>query len=91
MTTRYLSKKARACYWYQLLVEFSKLLRYKVSPQHEVEEELVEISKRANKTKLPLKLGAVERGQWMTVEEYLDTVASKFEGGKRYTKMTEEW
>lgn len=36
---RYLDKKARTCYWYKLLTEFSKLLRYQVSPEHEVEEE----------------------------------------------------
>jgi hypothetical protein len=86
-----LSKKARACYWYRLLVEFSKLLRYKVSPQHEAEEEIAEISRRRNKNKSPPKPGAAKRGQWVTVEEYLNTVASQFEGGKRYQKNMEEW
>lgn len=35
---KYLDKRARTCYWFRLLQDYAKLLRYTVSPQHEVQE-----------------------------------------------------
>ena len=92
MPPRYLNKKARTCYWFKLLTEFSKLLRYDVSPRHEVAEELEELEELA--TKKGNKSRATQgwpRGEWMTVQSYLKEVAASWEDGHRFSNKTETW
>ncbi|GAX76169.1 hypothetical protein CEUSTIGMA_g3613.t1 [Chlamydomonas eustigma] len=88
---KYLNKRARTCYWYKLLVEFSKLLKYKVSPEHEVAEEAArkEEAGRLNRNYHAPKNPSL--GHWRTVEEYLKDVPHEFEGGKWYNHKIEEF
>jgi len=88
---KYLNKRARTCYWYRLLVEYSKLLKYKVTPEHEVEAEAArrEEAERLKRKYYPSK--STSLGNWRTVEDYLKSVPYEFDGGKWYNYKIEEF
>jgi hypothetical protein len=69
-----LTKEVRTCYWFNLLVKFSRLLRYEVTPDNEVRE------RRQKDDPLPPKEKDSGRlaGQWIPVDQYLATTAKEF-------------
>eukprot|EP00195_Chlamydomonas_chlamydogama_P008851 CAMPEP_0202897950 /NCGR_PEP_ID=MMETSP1392-20130828/6577_1 /ASSEMBLY_ACC=CAM_ASM_000868 /TAXON_ID=225041 /ORGANISM="Chlamydomonas chlamydogama, Strain SAG 11-48b" /LENGTH=391 /DNA_ID=CAMNT_0049583727 /DNA_START=248 /DNA_END=1424 /DNA_ORIENTATION=- len=85
LALKYLNKRARACYWYRLLVEFSKLLRYKPSLAATVAEQQREQQTRQHSGRhRRVDSRQAPPGTLFTVREYLLAEGPAFEGGKWY-------
>ncbi|KAG1665547.1 hypothetical protein FOA52_000693 [Chlamydomonas sp. UWO 241] len=70
---KYLSKRARTCYWLELLTQFSKLLRYDVSPKHDADEYAAKRRRRRggrdDLVKTGVRPGAAEQQAMKEAEE----------------------